>query len=110
MNLTTEALIRVLAVNNYMIPTATNDPLLDANVNVFPNPVKNVLTIENKSVLTLEDVYIYNTLGEVVLQEELSVNVGDDATINLQGLTNGIYFVKMKADNSWLSRKITVVK
>ncbi len=105
-----EALIRVLAINNYSIPSGTNTPLLDTKVNVFPNPAENLLNIDNKSDWTLQHFAVYNALGEVVMDKIVDVQSNQRLTVNLQPLSSGVYYVKMKAGDAWLSRKVTVVK
>ena len=59
------------------------------NVEIYPNPVNDVLNIqlgENHS-----DVEIYNSFGQVVRRYE---NVSGDMQINVNDLNAGIYFVK----------------
>ena len=66
-----------------------NDKIL-RGPRVYPNPVSDVLTIENADDKTIE---IINTLGQIVLsQNTLTPN------INVQSLANGIYFLKMESE------------
>ena len=63
------------------------------NVEIFPNPVNDVLNIqlgENHS-----DVEIFNSLGQVVRRYE---NVSGDMQINVNDLNAGIYFVKTNGE------------
>ena len=57
---------------------------------VYPNPVSDILTIENADGKTIE---IINTLGQIVLTQNTFV-----PNINVQSLANGIYFLKIGSD------------
>jgi len=73
---------------------------------IYPNPAKYSLFIKNSSVLEIEEVSFINLNGQVVLREiYFSVNNG----INISGLKNGIYFVRIKTSGgSFISRKVVV--
>ena len=63
------------------------------NVEIYPNPVNDVLNIqlgENHS-----DVEIFNSLGQVVRRYE---NVSGDMQINVADMEAGIYFVKIDGE------------
>lgn len=60
-------------------------------IKVYPNPANDVLTIEN---VLGKDIDIVNTLGQVVLSQKRMLN----ATINIQPLQSGVYFVKTKGE------------
>jgi hypothetical protein len=102
--------IRVLADNTYEAPVSNKDIFLDANVSIFPNPTKDFLTIENNSDQELEEVIIYNTLGEQILRKTTSIYLNGNETIQLDHLDAGIYYVKIRSGNAWMSRKVIVMK
>lgn len=61
----------------------------DSNIRMYPNPVKNSLTIEANSYIT--KVSVFNSFG----QEVLSVNPDrNSTTLQTNNLSNGIYVVK----------------
>ncbi len=61
-------------------------------VNIFPNPVKDKLIIEqNKSMIENTMIQISNTVGQIVLTEKLNAN---SQTIDVSNLTSGVYFIK----------------
>lgn len=69
------------------------------NLTVFPNPVKDVLTIQKANeVVSLIEVYDVN--GRLCLSQ------ADNATVNMQSLNNGLYFVKVTVGNSVMTKKI----
>ena len=78
--------------------TAVND--IVSNFSVYPNPVKDVLTI-NGSYTSLE---IYDVVGKLVLSSEYV------KTINVKSLSDGVYFVNINTENEITVKKITVAK
>ncbi|RYD90057.1 MAG: T9SS type A sorting domain-containing protein, partial [Sphingobacteriales bacterium] len=68
---------------------------------VYPNPVKDVLTLSYTSEIT--SVTVYNLLGQQVLNK----NVNQDETqIDLSGLSSGAYMVRVVADDKAAAIKI----
>ncbi|MGB0883049.1 MAG: T9SS type A sorting domain-containing protein [Vicingaceae bacterium] len=68
---------------------------------IYPNPVKNTLTINPLNNKVLTTVKVYNSTGVLVKnikQQDLQIDVSD--------LANGIYFVELIADNSRTIRKV----
>jgi hypothetical protein len=78
-----------------------NQAALDNAVKLYPNPVKNKLTIETQVV---SDVHIYNILGEEVYSNQLSEGSN---VIDLSSQQNGVYFVKISVGNASKTIKIT---
>ena len=70
-------------------------------VNMFPNPVKNTLTIETNS--TIQKVSFYNVLGQEVLTTSPKNN---SATIQTSELKRGVYIVKTDVDGVISTSKI----
>ncbi len=68
------------------------DEVLVSSLSVYPNPVKDVLTIETNN--TLIAVSIYNIGGVKVFSTE---HVGNK-TIDLRGLSSGIYLLKVQTE------------
>ena len=71
------------------------------NVNLYPNPVKNNLTIELKSNVDT-NIEIYNILGKRVLKNLINKT----SNLNLQDLKTGIYIVKITQNNSTITKKL----
>jgi len=70
--------------------TASVDEFLRNKFQITPNPVVNNLQI--KSDLKIEKIYIYNLLGELLLEKEKT------NTVNLSGISKGIYLVKIESE------------
>ncbi len=64
---------------------------LENNISIYPNPVKDILNINNKSNAIIEKLTIYNVLGKNVLQ----INKPTSA-INIQNFEFGMYLVKVE--------------
>lgn len=70
-------------VQNYKANTITK---------VYPNPANNMLYI-NTSNNNLEQLLIFNSLGQLVIQQEVS-NKTSQIAVNVRQLQNGVYFLK----------------
>ncbi len=63
----------------------------------FPNPVQNILTLENFK--NLKNIKIYNSIGQLVIETE-------GAKIDFTNLSKGIYILQLHTDNDILTKKI----
>ncbi|MFN5705204.1 MAG: T9SS type A sorting domain-containing protein [bacterium] len=59
------------------------------NVNVYPNPSNDFLSITSEK--DIQNIVIYNSIGQVVLAKEVNANF---AKVNITELPNGLYTVK----------------
>ena len=69
-------------------------------INIYPNPVKDELTIENGE-LTIKKITIADLSGKSIQQ----IN-GSQKQINVSVLAKGIYFVKIETDKGVVTRKL----
>lgn len=89
----------------YATPGAPNsvlgidDSILVQSVNIYPNPVKEVLTIDSK--VQIKKVEFYSILGK-----KIKVISKDFSSIATHELTNGIYIVKIYFENTFIIKKI----
>ena len=60
---------------------------------IYPNPVDNVLTIQNSTSYEIESVLIYNTNGAVLKQ---LTNTESVTAISVNDLASGLYLVQIK--------------
>ena len=68
------------------------------NVNIYPNPMRNILVIENNEV---KSVSIFNAIGQEVMFVE------NRNEINVESLENGLYFVRITDNkNNSVVRKV----
>ena len=77
----------------------------ETQINLYPNPAKNSFSIMNKNNFTIEQIRIYNLLGKLVY------NTTENRTsISTSSLVNGVYFVKLKNGNQFITKKIIINK
>jgi len=71
-----------------------------SNLSVYPNPVKDVLTIEGN----YTSVDILDVSGKLVLSSESTKD------INVKSLADGVYMLNIKTENGIAVKKITITK
>ena len=71
-----------------------------SNLLVYPNPVKDVLTIEGSYI----SIKIVDVFGKVVLSS------GSQKEIDVSSLSNGVYFANIKNQKAITVKKITIAK
>ena len=72
------------------------------NAKIYPNPTKGLLNIDN---INLEQVKLYNTLGEEV-NEQKYLTSSINNTIDLSALATGIYFARFESNGKISTQKI----
>lgn len=78
---------------------------LESSLKLYPNPTANMLNVEGEGMTNVE---IYNTVGQRVMTMEVN---SDKAQINTESLNNGIYFLRVYAnDGSVLNRTFSVAR
>ena len=72
-------------------------PLIDSNdeIKIYPNPAKEKLIISNLNANSSYQIYLYNTLGKMVLQT--SSNGKNQLEIRTENLSKGLYLLKMNS-------------
>ncbi|MAX69284.1 MAG: hypothetical protein CMP60_06335 [Flavobacteriales bacterium] len=84
----------VLSVNN----------VVDHSTNIFPNPTKKNITIENSN-FKINTVELYNIAGQLVKSE----NVNSMSTnLDVSDLKKGIYILEIKSNETSIRRKLIV--
>ncbi len=66
---------------------------------IYPNPSSLQLTIVNRQ-MDIDEIHIINVNGEIIKTIKQNTN-----TINIAGLANGIYFIKLIADEKTIIKK-----
>lgn len=66
-----------------------------ANLVIYPNPSKEILNIKTSKPII--NISIFNQLGQLILEESNAEGIN---SINIEKLNEGIYFVKLKTNNS----------
>ena len=81
-----------------------NEISLTDEFSIHPNPATNELFIESKSETMIEEINIYNSVGQIVITEKRLSN-----RIDVSSLKQGIYIIELTADK-WSMRQKLVVK
>ena len=79
---------------------SVDDELLDNYLELYPNPVTNILSIESK-ITSISKVEIYTVLGKKI--KEITSNFG---SITTDKLPKGIYIIRIYSEESSMIRKI----
>ena len=67
---------------------------------LYPNPTTGQLTVEMEG---LKEVEVYNLVGQCLLRKDVSEG---NAIIDMSGLQNGVYMVKVKANSGSVMQKV----
>jgi len=89
----------------FVAPLSLTENSLNSQYILFPNPLKDVVSLSFSSEQSNVEVVVVDILGKIVLtQKEQYVLTLE---LNLSSLENGVYFVKAKDDKGqWGSKKI----
>lgn len=78
--------------------------LSNESVSIYPNPASNMINVKMNTILinnaTLE---LYDATGKLITQQKV---VNDYSSLNLNGLANGIYTVRIITDNEQIIKRI----
>ena len=90
------------------IPFDTKVSKSNINATIYPNPVSSELHIDIPSVKDFTgEVLIYNLQGQIAFQQA----IGLSNTIDIQGLSQGMYIVKIVQNSQVLqTEKLTIIK
>lgn len=82
-----------------------------ADVVLYPNPVKDILTVNLINMKGKLVASVYNALGQIVISNDF-VNDANiyQHTIDLAALANGNYTIVVKANNDIITKKVIVAK
>lgn len=68
---------------------------------IYPNPAHYKLTISNRHDIIVNEIALYNTIGEKVMLERQATN-----TINVSRLTRGMYIIEIISNKSTFRKKL----
>ena len=76
------------------------------SLNLYPNPATNMLILQTTANLNDATMYIFNAQG----QEVKTTNFNGSNTVDVSGLTNGIYFYRLATGNQLMHQGKFIVK
>jgi len=81
------------------------------NVNVYPNPAKNIINISlSENNFNNAKISLSNISGqEMIARNDINLNSNEVFQLNCSSLTKGIYIVKIQSDNQFYNQKITIL-
>lgn len=92
------------------VMTDVTDPAFEAAINVFPNPVKDVATIQYNLETAVDlKVEVINSLGQVLQSQIIKKATAGTAELNVTNLPAGIYTVQM-TDGARIANETLVVE
>ena len=95
---------QIILVNQEELQTISNISTIGKNKNVItPNPANTYFTIKDKNNAKIE---IYNIIGELVLQTEISKN----DHISTRSMNSGMYIVKIISDSGMTIERLIITK
>ncbi|MCY1719069.1 T9SS type A sorting domain-containing protein [Prolixibacteraceae bacterium Z1-6] len=104
------AMVNVMELIACNVSLITDTPNIPAPVNVwvYPNPTQSELNLESDKSIDTESVSVFNMIGQ-----EMNVGILKEdryrVRLNLSGNRPGIYFVRFKYNEKFVTRKISFV-
>ncbi len=68
---------------------------------MYPNPVDDILYIQNQNFIIIKKIEVYNILGKLVLENKKMV-----FQLIMSTLDSGLYFVKIESDKGIVTKKV----
>ena len=99
-NIVFDAKSDIISRNNTITLGVENEELAK-NIAIFPNPVQENVTITVNSLLQVEKIAIYNTLGQLVFTQ-----TNPQENINIKKLNSGTYFLKIDTNRGSISKTL----
>jgi hypothetical protein len=75
------------------------------NITIYPNPASGIISVTSKDGCAIEQVNIYNYIGQIVLCTQNSLE-----TIDVSMLANGMYVIAIQIDGRIISKKLIINK
>lgn len=93
-----------IGTSEYVFPNLVEveDLIIENSIQVYPNPASNILKIQLPREYINESIQIYNSLGYLVKLVKLS----QSNTIDIKGLPNGIYFLRLHNESQYCGKFI----
>ena len=87
-------------LDDYGVATSINNNAITNGINIYPNPTTGKVFIEGENINFIE---VLNVNGQTIYTKQVNANT---TNIDLSNKTNGIYFIKIRNNNTVLTYKI----
>jgi hypothetical protein len=88
----------------------SNEIVENVNFSIYPNPASDRLFINANAVFENANVQLFNTVGQKVLEKNLSFNNNNQIELNNLDLQNGLYILKLKTNSGELFESKIVIE
>ena len=88
---------------------ASNEFIAQNDIKVFPNPTSNYLLVAFPKEINLVQIEMTDALGKIVFSKEIKP-ISNEYQIDVQGFSEGIYFINVLHKNSKSTFKIVIKK
>lgn len=90
--------------NRYLNHWQESIGITNQQISIYPNPANNLVIVESTS--PIQTIWVYNSFGKPVLVDTHPVFRYFSREINLEGLSKGLYTVKVKTDDGLSEQKL----
>jgi hypothetical protein len=91
--------------------TSINEQESNNTLSVYPNPASDKLIISSAILMSEKTtVTIYNSIGEIVLNQQIGSNSSTTANIEINNLATGFYTLELVGNNVKTTSKISIIK
>ena len=87
--------------------TLSLDDFKNKGFQLFPNPAREQITIESKSLESIKEIIIYNLLGQEIKNVKFFSNL-TKTVLNVKNIDKGIYFLQVKTSQKRYNYKIVI--
>ena len=98
-------LVKADTSGNIITEVVENNNQTINRINIFPNPVKNVLYITQVKKELIKTINIFNSIGQKQTVVYSSIKNGEYLEINTTSLSSGFYFLEMITDKQKIVKK-----
>jgi len=81
----------------------TSGKLPDNSFRVYPNPISDRINLEYESAVQLQHIQLSDISGKVI-----RTFAGNEKVLNMEGLANGVYFLRIKTRDGILTEKVVI--
>ncbi len=83
------------------------DEILETDFKIYPNPAKDILTIENNSSMQLVNIEMLDASGRLIRNESFN---GKNHTIDLSNEAAGFYILKLNVNSHFIHKSVFIAR
>src|SRR5690606_19462755 len=89
----------------HIYSTGINNIIDDLNIDVYPNPTNNTITIAPKDDIKIEQITVFNVIGQVILNNSYKDNT-KNKYIDLGKFADGMYQIQLITNKGTIIKKV----